>query len=68
MCLVCVFCTFYNFNWGDTNMLVHRVRFGSSLDKELDKNLRKLSEKTRIPISKLLDEAIEDLLKKHISK
>lgn len=49
-------------------MLVHRVRFGSSLDKELDNKLRKLSEKTRIPISKLLDEAIEDLLKKHSSK
>lgn len=46
-------------------MLVHRVRFGSSLDKKLDEELRKLSEKTRIPISKLLDEAIEDLLKKH---
>lgn len=46
-------------------MLVHRVRFGSSLDKKLDERLRKLSGKTRIPISKLLDEAIEDLLKKH---
>jgi len=46
-------------------MLVHRVRFGSSLDKKLDKKLRKLSEETRITISKLLDEAIEDLLKKH---
>ena len=46
-------------------MLVHRVRLGSSLKKELDQKLRALSKKTRIPISKLLDEAIEDLLKKH---
>lgn len=46
-------------------MLVHRVRLGSSVDKNLDKELRKLSEKTRIPISKLLDEAIELVLKKH---
>jgi post-segregation antitoxin (ccd killing protein) len=46
-------------------MLVHRVRFGSSLDKELDDQLRKLHEETRIPISRLLDEAIEELLRKH---
>ncbi|MGH4139245.1 ribbon-helix-helix domain-containing protein [Clostridium sp.] len=46
-------------------MLVNRVRFGSSMDKKLDKKLRKLSEKSRITISKLLDEAIEDLLIKH---
>lgn len=49
-------------------MLVHRVRFGSSLDKNLDEELRKLAVNTRIPISKLLDEAIEDLLKKHSAK
>lgn len=46
-------------------MLTNRVRFGSSLDKKLDEKLRKLAKKTRIPISRLLDEAIEDLLKKH---
>jgi post-segregation antitoxin (ccd killing protein) len=46
-------------------MLVHRVRFGSSLDKELDDQLRKLHNETRVPISRLLDEAIEDLLRKH---
>jgi len=49
---------------GDT-MLVNRVRFGSSMDKKLDKKLRKLSEESRITISKLLDEAIKDLLMKH---
>lgn len=46
-------------------MLIHRVRFGSSIDKILDEELRKLSNETRIPISRLLDEAIADLIKKH---
>jgi len=46
-------------------VLVHRVRLGSSIDKKLDDELRKLAKETRIPLSKLLDEAIEDLLKKH---
>jgi len=32
--------------------------------KKLYIKLKELSEKTRIPMSKLLDEAIEDLLKK----
>lgn len=53
--------------WGDV-VLVHRVRLGSSLDKKLDKKLRKLAEKTKIPISKLLDEAVEDLIIKRTSK
>jgi len=46
-------------------MLIHRVRFGSSLIKELDDKLRELSKETRIPVTRLVDEAIEDLLKKH---
>jgi predicted DNA-binding protein len=46
-------------------MLVHRVRISNSIDKELYNDLKKLSEQTRIPMSKLLDEAIEDLLTKH---
>jgi len=45
--------------------LKNRDRFSSTVDKELLSNLKKLSEDTRIPISKLLDEAIADLLKKH---
>lgn len=45
--------------------LKNRVRIGSAIDKDNYDNLKKLSDKTRIPISKLLDEAIEDLLKKH---
>ena len=42
-----------------------RTRLCTSVNAELNLKLKKLSEETRIPISKLLDEAIEDLLKKH---
>lgn len=52
------------FTWGDS-MLVHRIRISNSIDKKLYEKLKELSEETRIPMSKLLDEAIEDLLKKH---
>lgn len=49
-------------------MLIHRVRFGSSLDKKLDKKLRKIARDTNIPLSRLLDEAIQDLIIKRTSK
>lgn len=42
-----------------------RVKYATKIDKDLRDKLLKLSEITRIPQSKLLDEAIEDLLKKH---
>jgi len=45
--------------------LKNRVRIGSAIDKKLYEEIKMISEKTRIPISKLLDEAIEDLVKKH---
>lgn len=45
--------------------LKNRKRFTSSLKNELIEPFDKLSEETRIPKTKLLDEAIEDLLKKH---
>jgi len=45
-------------------MLVNRVRISNSIDKVLYEKLKKLSEETKVPMSKLLDEAIEDLLKK----
>ena len=45
--------------------LKNRVRFSTSLDKDLAKRLDDLSTKTRIPKSKLVDEAIEMLLAKH---
>lgn len=45
--------------------LKYRTRFTSSLKNELVEPFDQLSVKTRIPKSRLLDEAIEDLLKKH---
>ena len=46
-------------------IMVNRVRFTSSLDKALMPKLDRLSKETRIPKSRLLDEAVEDLLKKY---
>ena len=45
-------------------ILVNRTRF-TSLKNELMKDFDILAQKTRIPKSRLLDEAIEDLLKKY---
>ena len=46
-------------------VLVNRTRFTSSLKNELMKEFNQLAEETRIPTSRLIDEAIEDLLKKY---
>lgn len=45
--------------------LKYRKRFTSSLKNELSEAFNELAAQTRIPKSRLLDEAIEDLLKKH---
>lgn len=45
--------------------LVNRTRFTSSLKNELMQEFNELSAKTRINKSRLLDEAVEDLLKKY---
>lgn len=45
-----------------------RVRIGSAIDKQLYEKLKLLSKETRIPISRLLDEAIECLISKHSKK
>lgn len=45
--------------------LKYRTRFTSSLKNELVPLFDDLAKQTRIPKSRLLDEAIEDLLKKH---
>lgn len=45
--------------------LKNRTRFTSSLKNELMPLFNELAENTRIPKSRLLDEAIEDLLVKH---
>lgn len=49
-------------------VLKNRKRFTSSLKNELISSFDQLAEKTRIPKSRLLDEAIEDLLKKYKDK
>lgn len=45
--------------------LKNRVRFPSTIKQENLNLLRDLSDKSRIPMSKLIDEALEDLFKKH---
>ena len=46
-------------------VLVNRTMFTSSLKNELMKEFDRLAEETRIPKSRLMDEAVEDLLKKY---
>ena len=46
-------------------LLVNRTRFTSSMKNELMAKFDKLEEETRIPKSRLIYEAIEDLLKKY---
>jgi len=48
--------------------LVYRKKLVSSLANELVEPFNELSKKTRVPKSRLLDEAIEDLLKKYEKK
>ena len=49
----------------EKNKLVNRIKIGSPIDKELYEWLKEYSKKTSIPVSKLLDKAIE-LLKSSI--
>ena len=49
-------------------MLKNRTRFTTSIPIKLKEDLKDLSEYTRINQSKLIEEAIEDLLKKHENK
>jgi len=45
--------------------LKNRIKVGTAIDKDLHEKLKLLSKKSRIPMSKLLDEALNDLIKKH---
>lgn len=49
-------------------ILKNRSQMSSSVDKELWQKFKSLSEQTKIPVSKLLDEAMEDLLHKYSEK
>ncbi|MED3792358.1 ribbon-helix-helix domain-containing protein [Niallia alba] len=42
-----------------------RKPLSNAVKIELAEQLKELSERTRIPMSKLLDEALEDLIKKY---
>ncbi|HEX3047317.1 MAG TPA: ribbon-helix-helix domain-containing protein [Bacillota bacterium] len=46
-------------------ILKNRVQFSSTMEKGLAEKLKSLSTETRIPTSKLLDEAIADLITKY---
>ncbi len=58
-------CIIYLNTIQEENMLKNRVRFSSSTKPDLFEKLKQLSEQTRIPITKLIDEALEDLIKKY---
>lgn len=42
-----------------------RIRIGNTLETNLLKELKELSKQSRIPMSRLLDEAVNDLINKH---
>ena len=48
-----------------TNELVNRTRFSNALRNDLNEAFNQLTKETSIPKSKLLDEAIELLLKQY---
>ena len=48
--------------------LRNRVRFSSTLSPEVDKALKEYSQKTMIPISKILDSAIMEYIAKNNKK
>ena len=48
--------------------LKNRVRFSSTLSPDVDKALKDYSQKTMIPISKILDMAITEFINKNNGK
>lgn len=44
--------------------LKNRERFTTSINSKLIEELKNLSDESKVPMSKLLDEAIEDLINK----
>lgn len=45
--------------------LKNRVRIGNAVDKELFRQLKELSKRTKIPMSRLLDRGIELVIKEY---
>ena len=48
--------------------LKNRVRFSTSLDKKTVESLKDFSDKTMIPISKLVDIAVKEYIENHKDK
>lgn len=48
--------------------LKNRRPLSNAVKNELYDKLKELSEETKVPMSKLLDEAIEDLLRKRVDR
>lgn len=44
---------------------MNKVRFTTYMTEELMEKLKNLSEDSRVPISRYIDEAVEELLKKY---
>lgn len=51
-------------NVSEKRGLKNRTPLSNAIKTELYEGIRELSDETKVPISRLLDEAIEDLLKK----
>ena len=51
----------------NSNQLKTRVRFSTTIDKDVNEKLKALSRETMIPISKLIDLAILSLIKNGIN-
>jgi len=49
-------------------MLLARTKVGINMDNKLLEILRGLSKQTKIPVSRLVDEAVEDLVTKYQKK
>ena len=47
--------------------LKNRIRFSTSLDKEVNEKLKEFSQKTMIPVSKLMDIAITRLIESGVN-
>jgi metal-responsive CopG/Arc/MetJ family transcriptional regulator len=45
--------------------LTNRIRFSSTIDRDLADKLKELSDQTMVPQSKLIDKAIQLLLKEY---
>ena len=51
-----------------TPKLINRTRISNAVENSLYEQLQELSNKTMIPISKLLDRAIELLIQEYVDK